>query len=236
MLELRNITKKYMDGTHENIVVNNISLKIEEGEFISIIGQSGSGKSKLMHLIGGLDKPDSGEIIFNGVDISTLKDKEIARYRGDTIGFIFQDFNLDGAQTVLENVITPMIFARIPYKDREEKALSALDKVNMKNKAHNKVNELSGGQQQRVAIARALINNPTILLADEPTGNLDSKNGETIMKLLESLNRKGYTIIMVTHNMEQSYRADRILTLKDGAIIKETLNKKNQNLSTKKKK
>lgn len=219
MIEIKNVTKEYKNGSEKSIVVNNISLNIDEGDFIAIVGQSGSGKSKLMHLIGGLDSPTSGEILYDGKDIGKLKDKEIARYRRDTIGFIFQDFNLDGNQTVLENIMMPMIFARVKPKDRKERALKCLEKVNLTEKAHSKANQLSGGQQQRVAIARALINNPKILIADEPTGNLDSKNGQDIMTLLKDLNKNGYTIIMVTHNIEQSYETDKIVKIKDGELI-----------------
>lgn len=219
MIEIKNISKVYKNGVDRSTVVNNVSLTINEGDFIAIVGQSGSGKSKLMHLIGGLDTPTDGEILYHGKDISKLKDKEIARYRRETIGFIFQDFNLDGSQTVLENIMMPMIFARVKPKERKERAMECLEKVNLIEKAHSKANQLSGGQQQRVAIARALINNPKILIADEPTGNLDTKSGQDIMALLKDLNKNGYTIIMVTHNVEQSYETDKIIKIRDGEII-----------------
>ena len=219
MLELKNVFKTYKNGSEESIVVNDISLKIEEGDFISIIGQSGSGKSKLLHLIGGLDTPTSGSIIYNNTDISNLNDKEISKYRRDIIGFIFQDFNLEGNKTVYENVLLPMIFAKVNPSDRKERVMKALEKVNLLDKANNKVSELSGGQKQRVTIARALINNAKILLADEPTGNLDTKNGLEIISLLQDLNSKGFTIIMVTHNLEQTLSSNKTIKIKDGKIV-----------------
>ena len=224
MIILKNLIKKYIDGNEESIIINNISLQINEGEFISIIGQSGSGKSKLLHLIGGLDSPTSGQILYNDIDITSLNDKKISKYRRETIGYVFQDFNLDGTKTVFENVMLPMVFCKIPRSKRKEKVLETLDKVGMKDKAYSKANTLSGGQKQRVAIARALINNPKIILADEPTGNLDSKNGKNIIELLKSLNKKGYTIIMVTHNLEQTNISDRIIRIKDGEIVEDRNN------------
>ena len=218
MIEIKNLVKQYKTGNEENLVVNNINLEIKQGEFIAIVGQSGSGKTQLIQLIGGLEKPTSGEIIVDGVDISKLKDKAISNYRKNTVAFIFQDFILEETQSVINNVMMPMIFAGVPVNERKEKALDALDKVGLKDMAKRKANQLSGGQRQRVAIARALVNNPKIILADEPTGNLDSKTGSNIMELLTELNNKGYTLIMVTHNTEQSFHADRIIKIKDGSI------------------
>lgn len=224
MIELKNLTKTYTDGLVESTVVDNVNLKIDKGEFVAIVGQSGSGKSKLLHLLGGLDRPTKGEIIVFGKDISLFKDKDKSKYRRDTIGFVFQDFILEGEKSVLDNVMMPMIFAGVDHETRKKVALECLAKVNLEDRAKDKVNILSGGQKQRVAIARALVNNPKILLADEPTGNLDSKNGNEIMALLKDLNKKGYTIIMVTHNTEQSLQADKVVKIIDGKIISVTKN------------
>lgn len=221
MIELKNIKKVYKNGNENSVVLRDMSLTITEGEFVAIVGQSGSGKSTIMNIIGGLTTPTEGSIKYRHKDIHTLSQKALSRYRRETIGFVFQDFNLEGNETVLDNLLTPMIFAGVNIIERKRRAIDVLEKVNLKDKMNNNANELSGGQKQRVAIARALINNPKIILADEPTGNLDSKNSEDIMNLLKELNNKGYTIIMVTHNVEQSYIADRIIKLKDGDIVKE---------------
>lgn len=215
MVELKNITKKYKDIT----VVNNVSLNINKGDFISIVGQSGSGKSQLLYLLGGLSTPTSGEIIVEGFDIAKYKDKALSSYRRNTVGFIFQDFKLDGFKTALENVIEPMIFKGVNYTERKKKAIEVLNSVGLKDNINQLANTMSGGQMQRVAIARALINEPKMLLADEPTGSLDSKSGEEIMELLRNLNNKGYTIIMVTHNLEQTKYANKIINIKDGEIV-----------------
>lgn len=221
MIEIKNLTKVYKNGIEDSVVLKNINLTILDGEFISIVGQSGSGKSTLMNIIGGLAKATDGSMKHNYKEINSLTEKELSKYRRNTIGFVFQDFNLEGNETVLENIMSPMTFAGINILERKKRALNVLEKVNLKDKSNSKVNELSGGQKQRVAIARALINNPKIILADEPTGNLDTKNSEDIMNLLKKLNKQGYTIIMVTHNIEQSYEADRIIKLKDGEIAQE---------------
>lgn len=215
MVEIKNLIKKFNNTT----VVNNVSLNIKRGEFVTIVGQSGSGKSQLMYLLGGLSTPTSGQIVVEGKDISKYKDKELSNYRKNTVGFIFQDFKLDGLKTALENVIEPTIFKGTHHVERKRKAIEALTSVGLKDNLNQIVNTLSGGQQQRVAIARALINQPKILLADEPTGSLDSKSGEEIMNLLKSLNDKGYTIIMVTHNLEQTKYADKVIRIKDGEIV-----------------
>lgn len=219
MIEIKNLIKTYSYGKNKLNVIDDFNLKINKGEFIAIVGQSGSGKSKLLHLLGGIDTPTSGEILVFGKNIDKLKDKEKSKYRRDTVGFVFQDFILDSDKSVLENVMMPMIFAGVEPKKRKEIALDCLEKVNMKNKENLKVKILSGGEKQRVAIARALVNNPQIILADEPTGNLDSKNGQDIIDLLLELNDKGYTIVMVTHNTEQSLKADRVIKIIDGKIV-----------------
>ncbi|MGL5415279.1 MAG: ABC transporter ATP-binding protein [Clostridium sp.] len=219
MIEIKNIVKNYKMGRETIVALNNVSLNINEGEFLAIVGPSGSGKTTLMHIVGGLDTPTSGEVIFDGRDISKYRDKEMSKFRNSHIGFVFQAFNLENTQTALENVMMPLIFAGMGKKERKEKALEALDQVELKHLAHHKPSEMSGGQRQRVSIARALVNNPKIIFADEPTGNLDSKTGDNIMELFYKLNDKGYTIIMVTHNMEEAEKAKRIIKIKDGNLI-----------------
>ena len=218
MIEVKNVSKIYKMGKEEFAALNNVSLKINEGDFLSIVGPSGSGKSTLMHLIGGLDTPTIGSICIEGKDISKLKDKQMAKYRNNTIGFVFQAFNLENTQTALENVMMPLIFAGVSGKERKLKAINALRMVDLEDKMKNKPTEMSGGQRQRVSIARALVNSPKIIFADEPTGNLDSKNGANVMELLKDLNRKGYTIIMVTHNTEDAKEAKRIIKIRDGQV------------------
>lgn len=218
MIEVKNVSKIYKMGKERVTALNNVSLKINDGEFVSIVGPSGSGKSTLMHLVGGLDTPTSGNIYIDNKDISKLKDKEMSKYRNQTIGFVFQSFNLENTQTALENVMMPLIFAGLSGKDRKEKAKKALESVGLGDKIKHRPNEMSGGQRQRVSIARALVNEPQIIFADEPTGNLDSKNGELIMKLLNDLNSRGYTIIMVTHNLEEAKKSKRIIKIKDGEV------------------
>ncbi len=218
MIQLKNISKRYKMGKEVFNALDDVNLNIENGDFMAIVGPSGSGKSTLMHIIGGLDKPTTGQVMVDGKDISTLKEKELAKYRSTKTGFIFQNFNLEATQTALENVMMPLIFAGVSGKKRVEMASEALEKVGLKDKMKNKPTEMSGGQRQRVAIARALVNNPEIIFADEPTGNLDSKSGTQIMDLLKSLNSKGYTIIMVTHNNEQAKEVKSVVTIKDGKI------------------
>ncbi|MBU5590183.1 ABC transporter ATP-binding protein [Clostridium sp. MSJ-4] len=218
MIEVKNVSKIYKMGKEEFAALNNVSLTINEGDFMSIVGPSGSGKSTLMHLIGGLDTPTTGSIYMNGKDISKLKDKQMSKYRNSEIGFVFQAFNLENTQTALENVMMPLIFAGVSGRERKVKAMSALKLVDLEDKAKNKPMEMSGGQRQRVSIARALVNSPKIIFADEPTGNLDSKNGRNVMDLLKDLNKKGYTIIMVTHNNEDAREAKRIIKIRDGQI------------------
>ncbi|PJI08500.1 MULTISPECIES: ABC transporter ATP-binding protein [Clostridium] len=218
MIEVKNVSKVYKMGKEIVTALNNVNLKIEDGEFVAVVGPSGSGKSTLMHLVGGLDTPTNGNVFVDGKDISKLKDKEMSKYRNRTIGFVFQAFNLENTQTALENVMMPLIFAGVSGRARLEKAKKALEMVGLGDKMKHKPNEMSGGQRQRVSIARALVNEPQIIFADEPTGNLDSKNGALIMKLLEDLNEKGYTIIMVTHNMEEAKKAKRLIRIKDGQV------------------
>lgn len=206
-------------GDEEFYALKNISLKINKGEFVAIIGPSGSGKSTLMHVIGLLDKPTSGEVYLEGEEVHNLSEIKQAELRNKHIGFIFQVFNLLPRTSALENVEMPLIYSGISKKEREERAIEALGVVGLKEKLQNKPSQLSGGQQQRVAIARALINNPSLILADEPTGNLDSKSGEEILSLLNKLNSQGNTIVVVTHDLDIARRAKRIITIKDGRII-----------------
>lgn len=225
MIEIKEVTKEYKMGKEIITALNAVSLTINDGEFLAIVGPSGSGKSTMMHIVGGLDKPTKGSVVFDGRDISRYKDKEMARFRNEQIGFVFQAFNLENTQTALENVMMPLIFSGMGKSERKKKAMEALEKVELAHLAKHKPNEMSGGQRQRVSIARALVNDPKIIFADEPTGNLDSKTGRNIMELFYSLNDRGYTIIMVTHNPEEAAKARRVVQIKDGNITSDTVNK-----------
>ncbi len=219
LLQLKNITKTYLSGASEFAALKDVSLKIGEGEFISITGPSGSGKSTLMHIIGLLDNPTSGEVILQGKDIARLNESQLAVFRSKVLGFVFQQFNLLSKTSSLENVMLPLLYSDVPSEKRKNLALEMLSKVNLSSKLKNLPSQLSGGEQQRVAIARALINNPKIILADEPTGNLDSKSGREVMDLLHKLNKEEKrTIILVTHDQDLAKEAERILVIKDGKI------------------
>jgi len=220
ILELKNISKTYFSNEDLFYALKNVSLKINEGEFVSITGPSGSGKSTLMHMVGLLDNPTSGQILLNGKDISGLKEKQLAQVRNVTLGFVFQQFNLLPKTSALENVILPLLYSDVPKKKRIELGIEMLKKVGLEDKMKNTPAQLSGGQQQRVAIARALINNPQIILADEPTGNLDSKSGANVMEFFHYLHEKeGRTIVFVTHDMDLAKEAKRMIIIKDGQII-----------------
>lgn len=220
ILELRNIVKTYNLGGNKFNALNGVCLNIFEGEFCSITGPSGSGKSTLMHIIGLLDNPTSGEILLNKRDVSNLKENQLAQIRNTTLGFIFQQFNLLPKTSALENVLLPLLYSDVPKNLREKMGIEMLNKVGLGEKLKNTPAQLSGGQQQRVAIARALINNPKIILADEPTGNLDSKSGEEIMKLFHKLNsEEKRTIVLVTHDMDIAKQANRTIIIKDGLIL-----------------
>lgn len=219
ILELKNITKTYITGINSFDALKKVNLKINQGEFISITGPSGSGKSTLMHIIGLLDNPTSGEVLLNNKDISQLKEKQLAQIRNITLGFVFQQFNLLAKTSSLENVLLPLLYSDIPKNQRHQKGLAMLSKVGLSDKLKNTPAQLSGGQQQRVAIARALVNDPKIILADEPTGNLDSKSGIEIMKILHQLHQEGKTIVFVTHDPDLAKQADRTIIIKDGQII-----------------
>jgi putative ABC transport system ATP-binding protein len=231
MIECKNISKIYKNGSLETQALKNISFKINEGEFVAIIGPSGSGKSTLMHILGCLDMPTSGEYIFNGKNISKLSDDELAEFRRNKIGFVFQMFNLLPRATVLRNVMLPLIYAGVGVKEREEKAKKALTASAFPEKFwYHFSNQLSGGMQQRVAIARALVNNPQLILADEPTGNLDSKTGDIVIKTLIDLNKKGHTLVIVTHELYIARYAKRVIALKDGEIVEDALTEKSKSL------
>ncbi len=196
-----------------------INLEISQGEFVSIVGPSGSGKSTLLNIIGGLDSPTKGDIIVDGEDLSKASDSELSSYRNKKVGFVFQTFNLQPTYNALENVALPLVFARVPLGKRNQMAKEALETVGLGDRVRHKPSELSGGERQRVGIARALVNNPKILLADEPTGNLDSKARERIMELLTELNKeRGLTLLLVTHDLESASSADRMLHMRDGEI------------------
>ncbi|GAB4203393.1 MAG: ABC transporter ATP-binding protein [Bacteroidia bacterium] len=219
VIELIHLFKSYYLGKEEIPVLKDINLKVLKNEYVALMGPSGSGKSTLMNILGCLDKPTSGKYLLNGIDVSEMNDTELAAVRNKFIGFVFQTFHLLPRNTALENVEMPLIYAGIPKKEREEKAQTALERVGLKDRMHHKPNELSGGQRQRVAIARALVNNPSLILADEPTGNLDSKTSLEIMNLLENIHNQGNTIVLVTHEEDISKFAKRIIRLKDGKIF-----------------
>ena len=217
IIQLQNIVKSYKSGGEETIALKGLDLEINEGEFVAIMGPSGSGKSTLMHIIGLLDRPTSGSYILDGKDVSKLKGNAQSKIRNKQIGFVFQQFNLLPRTSVLDNVLLPSIYGNI--KNPKSKAEKLIEKVGLKDRIKHKSNQLSGGQIQRVAIARALVMNPSIILADEPTGNLDSKRSAEIMNLFKEINKDGATIVLITHEDEIASYADRVIKLKDGEII-----------------
>ena len=219
LLELKNIYKNYVQGNMDVPVLKNINLSVEEGEYVAIMGPSGSGKSTLMNIIGCIDKPTAGTYLLDGQEINNLKDKELSFVRNKQIGFVFQTFNLMPRQSALDNVGLPLQYAKVPKKERKKMCLEALDMVGLSDRVNFKPTQLSGGQKQRVAIARAMVNQPKILLADEPTGALDSKSGIQVMNLFRELHERGATISMITHSDEIAAYADRTVRIIDGELI-----------------
>lgn len=219
MIEVKDIIKVYKTGDINFTALKGISLKVEKGEFTSIMGPSGSGKSTLMNILGCLDRFDKGKYIINGRDISNLSDNDLAYIRNKEIGFVFQAFNLLPRMTILENVELPMVYAGVSKKERREKSLAALEKVGLIDRIKHRPNEISGGQKQRVAIARAIVNSPAVIMADEPTGNLDSKSSLDIINIFQKLNEEGATIIMVTHEPDVAQYTKRIVRFMDGEIV-----------------
>lgn len=225
IIKTTEIARKYVMGAETIHALKTISISIKKGEYVAFMGPSGSGKSTLMNIIGCLDTPSAGTYILNNHDVSDLDENELAEIRNKEIGFVFQTFNLLPRSTALENVALPLVYAGMGKSDREERALEVLKGVGLEERAMHKPNELSGGQRQRVAIARALVNNPSIILADEPTGNLDTKTSYDIMELFEELHSQGNTIIMVTHEEDIAQYAHRIIRLRDGSIESDEVNK-----------
>lgn len=219
IITVDNINKTYKNGSLELQVLKNISFKVDKGEFLAIMGSSGSGKSTMMNILGCLDNQYEGRYILDGIDISKSTENELSEIRNKKIGFIFQSFNLLPRLTALENVELPLVYSSIPKEKRHKRANELLEMVGLKDRTHHRPNELSGGQRQRVAIARALVNNPSIILADEPTGNLDSKSEEEIIEILQKLNKMGKTIVIVTHEPSIGEIAERKIVFKDGEII-----------------
>jgi putative ABC transport system ATP-binding protein len=218
IISLNSISRKYTLGTEVIHALRSISTKIYQNEYVALMGSSGSGKSTLMNIIGCLDTPSGGEYILKGIDVSHMTDNELAEVRNKEIGFVFQTFNLLPRSTALDNVSLPLVYAGVSKVERDARALKALTDVGLGDRVKHRPNELSGGQRQRVAVARALVNNPAIILADEPTGNLDSKTSEEIMLLFEEIHKKGNTIIVVTHEEDIARHAHRIIRLRDGLI------------------
>lgn len=221
LIDLQKITKDYVNGDVVTPVLHGVSLEIEEGEFVAIMGPSGSGKSTLMHIIGFLDQLTGGKYLFDGKDVSKLSDDELAKMRRKEVGFVFQFFNLLPRTTVLENVTLPMVYEQTPVAEREKEARRVLESVGLAHRLHHLSNQLSGGERQRVAIARALVGNPSIIFADEPTGNLDTKSGVEVLKLFQELNKQGHTIVMITHEREAAEFAERIISIRDGNVVQD---------------
>lgn len=225
MIQTIDLRKSYTLGGSTIHALDGVTLNVQTGEFVAVIGSSGSGKSTLMNMLGGLDQPDSGDVIIDGQNVGALKSRDLAAYRGETLGFVFQQFQLMSRRSAVQNVMMPLQYRRPRLPDGEERANKALTSVGLGDRGHHKPKELSGGQQQRVAIARALVGSPKLLLADEPTGALDSKTSSDIMDLLVRLNRRdGLTIVLITHDLEVANYASRIITMSDGQIVSDVIN------------
>lgn len=224
LITIKDIGRKYVIGSEVIHALKSVSLTINKGEFVALMGPSGSGKSTLMNILGCLDTPTHGEYILNGINVSQMSDSELAEVRNSEIGFVFQTFNLLPRNSALDNVALPLIYAGVNKEDRQARAKQALTNVGLEHRVHHRPNELSGGQRQRVAVARALINNPSIILADEPTGNLDTKTSIEIMGLIEDIHAKGNTIILVTHEEDIAQHAHRIVRMRDGLVEKDYQN------------
>ena len=222
MIELTNISKKYTVGENDFFALNDVSLKVEKGEFVSICGASGSGKTTLLNIIGTIDECTDGTYLFDDKNVSKMNDGKRAKLRNEQIGFVLQDFALINSQTVLYNVMLPMLLGKTKYRDIKGKAMKALQSVGIADQAQKKANQLSGGQRQRVAIARALVNEPRLILADEPTGQLDSETGKQIMGIFKKLNEAGITVMIVTHDKSVAECANRTVTISDGRIVSDT--------------
>ena len=221
LIEVRNISKRYEMGTNVVHALQDVSFEIEKGAFVAIMGASGSGKTTLLDILGCLSSPTSGAYTLAGQEVSGMNEQQLAFIRNQEIGFVFQNFNLLSRTTAVANVELPMLYGRVPKKERSRRAREALEAVGLGDRFDHRPSELSGGQRQRVSIARALVNNPSIVFADEPTGNLDTKSGEGILKLFEQMHRNGHTLVLVTHERDIAERAERILNFRDGQLIKE---------------
>jgi putative ABC transport system ATP-binding protein len=226
MIEVKNLEKRYFINTPNELhVLDNINLKIEDGEFVALVGASGSGKSTFMNIVGALDRPTSGQYAIDGVPVHSMTQNELSDIRGKKIGFVFQSFNLMGRSNALKNVELPMLYAGVPAKERARRAKELLELVGMGDRVHHLPNELSGGQKQRVAIARSLVNDPSLILADEPTGALDSKTGDMVMDIFKKVHKeKKKTILIITHSMEVAQMTQRIITIRDGRILSDVPN------------
>jgi len=223
MIEMQELTKAYRTSDVETTALNNVNIEINEGEFIAIMGPSGCGKSTLLNVIGMLDSPDGGSYRFAGENVSGYSENKLANIRKHNIGFIFQSFNLVDELTVEENVMLPLLYQRVPADERKQRVREVLERVNIAHRADHRPQQLSGGQQQRVAVARAVITNPRLILADEPTGNLDTANGEEVLNMLNQLNGEGTTIVMVTHDQSHADHASRVVHMLDGRVLSENV-------------